>query len=48
MISYQNNNQKLVRTDYIYRKNQKGKPWEMDLPLLIIDKLVKSPKQLTV
>jgi hypothetical protein len=34
----QNNNQKLVRADYIYRiissKKQKGKPDEMDLPLL--------------
>jgi len=34
----QNNNQKLVRADYIYRiissKKQKGKPDEMDLPLM--------------
>jgi len=34
----QNNNQKLVRADYIYRiissKKQKGKPSKMDLPLL--------------
>ena len=33
-ISYQNNNQKLVRADYIYHQNEKGKTCEMDLPFL--------------
>jgi len=33
-ISYQNNNLKPTLVHYIYHKNEKGKPCEMDLSLL--------------
>jgi hypothetical protein len=34
VISYQSSNLKPIHADYIYHKNEKSKPGEMDLPLL--------------
>ena len=36
-LSYQNNNLKTINADYIYHKNEKGKPQKKDLPLFKID-----------
>ncbi len=35
-VSCQNNNLKSVHVDYIYHKNEIGKPGEMSLPIFMI------------